>query len=140
MQNKKNVIFTTISDMETKIYWKEALEMIKVGSVLVQDDIDFKNEQIPVREVSFFNIHHIRVPEKLVFYDDDNIDTSDIPEISEADIESGKIQWINIQELKLDEELRAWIVQENINLNKLLPFLLNNFYQTLKFTRKNIAL
>lgn len=70
--------------METKVYWKSAIEMIKKGEKILQEDIDFKNEQIPVKEVTFLNKNSIRVPENLIFYDDENIDCSDIPEITDG--------------------------------------------------------
>jgi hypothetical protein len=126
--------------METKIYWKNAIELLKKGQQISQDNVDFKNEQIPVREVTFLNKNSIRVPDNLIFYDDENIDCSDIPEITEEDISSGKIQWITINEFPIDNEIRSWISKQNIKLNELLPYLLKNFYQTVKFAQKNAAL
>ncbi len=126
--------------METKIYWKNAINLLKEGKFLLQQEIDFRNEQIPVREVSFLNKNAIRVPENLIFYDDDTIDCSDIPEITEEDINSGKIQWITVNEFAIDNEIRSWITKQNIKLNELLPYLLKNFYQSVKFAQKNAAL
>jgi hypothetical protein len=126
--------------METKIYWKNAIDLLKEGKFLLQQEIDFRNEQIPVREVSFLNKNSIRVPENLIFYDDDTIDCSDIPEITEEDINSGKIQWITVNEFAIDNEIRSWITKQNIKLNELLPYLLKNFYQSVKFAQKNAAL
>ncbi len=126
--------------METIIYWKDAIEMLKKGKKIVQVEIDFRKEQIPVNEVTFFNKHSIRVPEDLIFYDDDKIDCSDIPEITEEDINSGKIQWIAINEFPIDPEIRNWLSKQNIKLNELLPFLLKNFYQTIKYAQKSAAL
>ncbi len=120
----------------TKIYWKKAIDFIKSGKDINQEDIDFNQEQIPVHLVGFFNAHNVRVPENLVFYDDDIINTDDIPEISDEDIKSGKIQWIKIHEFPIDSEIREWIVCQNIKLNELLPYLLKNFYQTVKFAYK----
>ncbi len=42
----------------------------------------------------------------LIFYDDQNIDCSDIPEITEKDKETGKIQWLEISEFPMDDEIR----------------------------------
>lgn len=123
-----------------KIYWKKAIELLKNGTKISQDEIDFNNEQIPVIEVTFLNNNAIRVPENLIFYDDDNIDCSDIPEITEDDINTGKIQWINLNEFPIDNDVRSWIVSQNIKLNELLPHLLKNFYQTMKHIQKNAAL
>ena len=124
----------------SKIHYKKALEILKKGEKILQQDIDFNNEQIHVKDVSIFNKNSIRVPENLIFYDDDNIDCSDIPEITKKDIETGKIQWIELSEFPIDDEIRNWITKQNIKLNELLPYLLKNFYQTIKFTQKNTAL
>ncbi len=123
----------------SKIYWKHAIEMLQKGEKVLQE-IDFNNEQVHVKEVSLLNKNSIRVPENLIFYDDDNIDCSDIPEITDDDINTGKIQWINVDEFPIDKEIRNWIVNQNIKLNELLPYLLNNFYKTIKFSQKNAAL
>lgn len=126
--------------MKTKIHWKKAIKRLQEGETVLQDDIDFNNEQIPVKEVTFLNKNSIRVPESLVFYDDDTIDCSDIPEITQEDIELGKIQWISIKDFPIDNEMRNWIRSQNINLNDLLPFLLKKFYQTVQFAQKHTAL
>jgi len=124
--------------MDTKVYWKEAIAMIKEGKTLIQEKIDFKNELIPLKEVTFLNKNSIRVPESLIYYDDDDIDCSDIPEITPDDITTGKIQWIS-NEFAIDNELRNWIITQNIKLNELIPHLLKSFYQSVKFTQKNVA-
>ncbi len=124
----------------SKIHYKKALEILKKGEKILQQDIDFNNEQIHVKDVSLFNKNSIRVPENLIFYDDENIDCSDIPEITEKDIETGKIQWIELSEFPIDDEIRNWITKQNIKLNELLPYLLKNFYETIKLTQKNAAL
>lgn len=61
-------------------------------------------------------------------------------EITDEDISSGKIQWIAIKEFPIDNEIRSWITRQNIKLNELLPYLLKNFYQTVKFAQRNAAL
>lgn len=123
-----------------KLYWKKAIELLKKGTKVSQEEIDFNNEQIPVKEVTFLNKNAIRIPENLIFYDDENIDCSDIPEITDEDINTGKIQWITVNEFPIDNEIRSWLVSQNIKLNELLPHLLRNFYQTMKFAQKNAAL
>ena len=124
----------------SKIHYKKALEILKKGEKVLLQDIDFNNEQIHVKDVSLFNKNSIRVPENLIFYDDENIDCSDIPEITEKDIETGKIQWIELSEFPIDDEIRNWITKQNIKLNELLPYLLKNFYKTIKLNQKNAAL
>jgi hypothetical protein len=123
-----------------KIYWKKAIKLLKNHGNISQDEIDFNEEQIPVNNVNFLNQHNIRVPQNLIFYDDENIDCSDIPEITQEDIENGKIQWIKTDEFPLDNEVRNWIVKQNIKLNELIPQLIQNFYNTIKHIKNNAAL
>jgi len=125
--------------METRVYWKDALEMLKQGMTLESEQVNFNQEQVPVRDVAFFNKHAVRVPQDLVCYDDETIDCSDIPEITDDDISSGKIQWISLNEFPMDNEIRTWIKSQNIKLNELLPYLLENFYHSIKFAHKNVA-
>ncbi len=47
----------------SKIHYKKALEILKKGEKILQQDIDFNNEQINVKDVSIFNKSSIRVPE-----------------------------------------------------------------------------
>ncbi|OFX42153.1 MAG: hypothetical protein A2046_10850 [Bacteroidetes bacterium GWA2_30_7] len=122
------------------IYWKSAIELIKAGKKIEQSEINFNKEHINIDDVKFFNKHKIKVPESLIFYDDENIDCSEIPEITKKDIISGKIQWFKIDEIPLDNEVRTWIIKQNIKLNELVPQLIQNFYQTMKSIRKNAAL
>lgn len=44
------------------IYWKDAILLLKLGKEIAQSDIDYRDEQIPVREVGFLNKHKLRVP------------------------------------------------------------------------------
>ncbi|MBT3209076.1 MAG: hypothetical protein HN704_16960 [Bacteroidetes bacterium] len=120
-----------------KLYWKDAIELLENDNDVSPLEIDFRNEKIPIKEVGFLNKHQIRVPENLISYDDENIDCSDIPEITEEDIKSSKIQWIKMEEFPIDKEIRNWVVSQKINLNELLPHLLENFYQSIKFAKKN---
>ncbi len=122
------------------IYWKDAIELIKSGKSVAQTDINFANEKIPVNLAGFLNQHNIRVDERNVLYDDSLIDCSDIPEITEDDINEGRIQWIDNMEFKIDNEIRTWLIQQNIKLSELIPFLIKGFYQSVKFAKKNAAL
>ncbi len=123
-----------------KIHWKTAIEKLKKGETILPEEIDFNNEKIEIHDVTILNKYSVRVPENLIFYNDENIDCSDIPEITENDIKAGTIQWIKIEEFAIDNEIWNWLLKQNININDLLPYLLKNFYQTIKFTQKNVAL
>ena len=69
-----------------KIYWKDVIEMLKKGVDKKDFDIDFNNEKVEFKEVSLLNRNGIRVPENLIYYDEDNIDFSDNPDITNEEI------------------------------------------------------
>ena len=124
----------------TKIYWKDAIDLINNKSAIQQDQINYNNEKIPIKYVLVFNQNGFRVPQDLVEYDDDNLDYSDIPAITEDDINSGKLERIYTAEIPVKEEVVQWLKNSNINLNDLVADLVNNFYQTMKHIQKNAAL
>ncbi len=114
-----------------KIHWKQALELLNDNKSINHDEIEF-NEVIHIHDVIIFNKNGINVPEHLINYDDDNIDCSDIQEITLDDINSGKLIKILPAQIKLDTETENWIKKSDINYNELLSNLLRNFYQSIK--------
>jgi len=82
----------------------------------------------------------IDVPEELIEYDDDKIDYSDIPAITDKDIQSGKIKWTINAEIPLEKEITDWISKEDINISEFAAKLIRNFYEGIKSLPKNVAL
>jgi len=127
--------------METiKIYWKTILGKIEKGEILENITADFNNETILWKEAMILGKNGIDVPQELIDYDDDNIDYSNIPPITDEDIESGKIKWIINAELSLEKEVADWIKKENIDVSKFAAKLIRNFYDGIKSLPKNAAL
>jgi len=114
-----------------KVHWKQAIELLNNNQLISQNEIEF-NEMIHIHDVIIFNKNGINVPENLINYDDDNIDCSDIQEITLDDINSGKLIRVLPAQIKLDSETENWIKKSNINYNDLLSNLLKNFYQSIK--------
>lgn len=123
-----------------KIYWKDAIDLIKNKQAIQQEQINFNNEMIPIGYVIIFNENGYRVPQESIEYDDDNLDYSDIPAITEEDIKSGKLERVYTAEIPVKEEMVLWLKQSNINFNDLIIDLVNGFYQTMKHIQKNAAL
>jgi len=109
------------------IYWKNAMEMITKNLPFQQEQIDFRNERISIKEVLIFNENGIRVPKELVEYEDDKLDYSDIPAITEEDIESGKLERVYTTEIAVKEEVAQWLTKSNIKLDDLVVQLVNNW-------------
>ncbi len=103
--------------MDTKkIYWKTILNKIENGESIQNAEVDFNMETISWKDAMVLGKNGIVVPQELIDYDDDNIDYSDIPPITEEDIETGKIKWTITAELALEKEIADWIKKENINI------------------------
>lgn len=128
--------------METinKVYWKDLVEMLSNNGVPQNIEIDFKNENVPFKEVALLNRFGFRVPENLVAYEDENIDFSDDPDITDEDMETGKISWSVKANFMLEPEIKQWIEEEHIEINSLIPKLMKSFYETVKHIRNSAAL
>lgn len=123
-----------------KIYWKDAVNILESGHRISSNDIDMRNDLIPVQYVALLNQNGIRIPKDRVFYDDENIDCSDIPEITEEDLLSGKLRLVESEEQTIDSEIKEWAKENKINLALLMRDLLRNFYQTMKLVQKETVL
>ncbi len=125
---------------KNKISVKEAISFIKNNNFNENLEIDFANTQIDVFDAILLGKNGVDVPEALIEYDDDKIDYSDIPAITEKDIESGKINWTIKTEIALEKEITDWIKKENINVGEFATKLIRNFYDGIKSLPKNAAL
>ena len=127
--------------METKKkYWKDVLKILEQGIEIKDILIDFNNESVEFKDVALFNRNGIRVSKELIYYNDDEIDFSDDSDITDKDLETGKLIWNVNTSLPLDKEIKDWIVNEKIDINKLIVKLVRNFYDTVKDFPKKTAL
>jgi hypothetical protein len=114
------------------IYWKDLIEKIQTEQIPQNISIDFKDEQIPYKDVALLNRFGFRVPENLVYYDDQEIDFSDDADIIDDDLKTGKISWTLRSNFNVEPEIKEWIQSEKIELNALIPKLLKNYFDNLK--------
>jgi hypothetical protein len=123
-----------------KIYWKELVEILQKNEKPENVEIDFRNEMLDFKNVSLLNRFGFNVPKNLINYDDENIDFSDDPDITDEDIETGKISWSIKANFNIEPEIKQWIKTEKIEINSLIPQLMKNFYETVKQIKKNAAI
>ena len=123
-----------------KIYWKTVLDLIAQDKSIENIEVDFNSEKIDWQDAMIFGKKGINVPQDIIDYDDDNIDYSDIPPITDVDIESGKIRWTINAELALEKEIADWIKKEDINVSEFAAKLIRDFYDGIKSLPKNAAL
>jgi len=97
---------------------------IKMSATKLNPQID---KTLGVKEVALLNRYGYRVPDELIVYNDDDIDFSDDADITDDDLQCGKIKWSYKAEIQLKPEVKLWIQQEKINLNELIGNLVENF-------------
>lgn len=124
----------------TKIYWKELISKLKSGEVTEEYEVDFNNEAIHFKEVALLNRFGILVPEELIYYNDEDIDFSDDPEMTDEEIERINFTFKLVDSLPIDEEIKEWIKKERIDVNALLADVVVSFYKTMKSMSNNAAL
>ena len=126
--------------MENKnLNWKSVLKLINKGEKTENIVIKFDHEKILWKDAMLLGENGFEIPDKYIEYDDENIDYSDIPAITQDDIDTGKIKWIYKAEIPIRKEIDDWIKNEKIDINKLLTELVENFYKTVKNIHKNAA-
>jgi len=123
-----------------KLHWKSVLELINKGEKPENIKLEFNDEKIFWKDALLLGENGFEIPDDLIDYDDENIDFSDIPEIKQEDIESGKIKWIYKAEIPIRKEINDWAKDEKVDMNKLIKELLENFYDTVKNIHKNTAI
>ncbi len=119
-----------------KINWQKALQVLKNNQKIEDKNIIF-DTPIHIHDVLFFNQKGIDIPEEFINYDDENIDCSDIPEITLEDVASNKLQRVLMAHIEIDNEIDTWIKENNINYEKLLSKLLKDFYTSQNSLQKS---
>lgn len=114
-----------------------AIELLKNKKSLSRYEVCFDSAKVKVRDVILLGKNGIRVPRELIFYDDASIDFSDNPEITDEDIKTGKVKWVERVEVPLHEDIRKWIKKEKIDLPHLLEKLITDFYNNVQFISKS---
>jgi hypothetical protein len=118
----------------------EALKLIEEGKDISAYNIVFNSEKVEALQALLMGKNNIIVPEDLIYYEDDSIDFSDDPEITDDDFANGKLVWSIKTSIPVDKELKDWIVREKIDVDKLLVKLMRNFYETVKDIPQKAAL
>jgi len=102
-------------EANNKMYWKDLIEKLKNNENLKNVEVDYNNEQIDFKEVALLNRFGFRVPESLVYYNDNEIDFSDDPDITQEDLETGAISWSVKANFMLEPEVAEEQILELAN-------------------------
>jgi hypothetical protein len=134
-------ITTSKSAMKGKtINQLQAINLIDEGKDISEYNVIFNTEKIEAIQAILLRKNNIEVPSELVYYNDETIDFTDDPDITKGDFEAGKLVWNIKTSLPVDKEIKDWIANEKIDVDKLLMKLIRNFYETVKDFPKKAAL
>jgi len=118
----------------------DAIKLIEAGEDISAYQVVFNQEKIEALQAILLGRNKIDVPSELIFYDDDAIDYTDDPDITDKDFETGELIWNIKTSLPIDKDIKDWIKKEKIDVDKLLSKLMRNFYETVKDFPKKAAL
>ena len=122
---------------QESINQKTAIELLKQGKNISSYKVSFDETKIEALDVILLGKNGVMVPEELIYYDDDQINFEDDPDIEEEDFETGKLIRVINAEIPVDKEISDWIKEEKINVNNLLSNLIKSFYQNIKSISKS---
>ena len=71
----------------------QALHLLKEGDSIEGYEVKFNNEKVEALDAVLLGKNNVQVPEELIYYDEQAIDFSDDPDITDNDLEQGKISW-----------------------------------------------
>ncbi|NER02664.1 MAG: hypothetical protein F6K17_08505 [Okeania sp. SIO3C4] len=126
--------------MEKTINQNEAIRLLEAGEDISPFSVEFNDEKIDAIKVILLGKNGVEVPKELIHYDDDNIDFSDDPDITDEDFETGRLKWLNAEEIPLEQEIKDWLAAEQIDTQELAAKLIRDFYYTSKMLRNTAAL
>lgn len=124
-------------DMNTvAINQKKALDLLKKGEHLSDYEIRFDDEKVEALDALLLRKNGINLPEELVYYADEEINFEDDADLTEEDLEQGRLIRVLHAEIPVDQEVADWVRQSRVDLNGLLSDLIKGFYQNMKSVSK----
>ncbi len=126
--------------MKKIINQQKAIEILEKGEDISGFNIEFNQDKIEAIQAILLGKNQITVPEELIYYNDDTIDFTDDPNITDEDFKTGKLVWNIRPSLPIGKEMNDWLSKEKIDVEKLLVKLMRNFYETVKDFPKKAAL
>ena len=130
-----------------KISVNEAITLMKVGKLDNNYDVQFTDEKIEALDAMKMGFAGVDVPEELIYYDDESIDYSDIPALTDEELKQMKrVEPDNMyhqkeieayknkqkREVIVDKNITDWAEKEKINISELASELLRDFYNKMK--------
>ena len=107
---------------------KEAIKRLKAGEKIDLYQVEFNEEKIEVLEALLLERNNIDVPEYLTYYDDDSIDYSDDPELTDEELKQMKPVIFIPPHIPVAQEVKDYLLNSNIDLMKLASELLEKYY------------
>ncbi len=118
-----------------KINHIKALEFIKNGHSIINYDIEITEQKVEALDALLLGENNVIIPSSLIYYNDEEIDYSDNPDITDVDFKHGLLtQSINIR-LKTRADINDWIKSSKINLDLLASKLIEDFYDNMQVVK-----
>lgn len=115
---------------------KKALDLLKKGEHLSDYEIRFDDEKVEALDALLLRKNGINLPEELVYYADEEINFEDDADLTEEDLEQGRLIRVLHAEIPVDQEVADWVRQSRVDLNGLLSDLIKGFYKNMKTVSK----
>ena len=116
---------------KTIINQAQALELIQAGNKkLIGYEVVFDQTPIEAADAIRLGSAGFIPDDDLVYYDDSKIDYSDIPEMSDEELDRF-VRYYTIK-VPVRMDIERWIGREKVNLTDLVEKLLNEYYEKQK--------
>lgn len=116
-----------------KISVSEALRMLEAGESLSGYSIDFDRIKIEALDVMKLSKGGIAVPESAIYYDDGDIAYDEDFEGDWVRVDTATNSKTEVR-ITLRDDIKQWVEEHNVPLDRLIEKLLDGFYRAQKMT------
>jgi uncharacterized protein (DUF433 family) len=124
---------------QNRISVSEALKRIEAGLTVSDVTIDFERIKVEALDVMKLAKAGIEVPEEVIYYEDNDIVEEESSEEWEPiDYDPTTASESNTEvKIYLKKDIQQWVEAKNIQLDKLIENLLEEFYQSQKWVKED---
>ncbi len=106
----------------------EAIKKLKEKQDISLFTIEFNNEPIEAIDAILLGKNNIDVPEDLIYYNDDDIDYSDIPPLTDEELKQMKPVIFIPPHIPFAKEVKDYLLNSKLDFMELISDLLEKYY------------